>query len=105
MTVAISPYANTEGRVETRADKSEETEKRALLRSVNPYNGQTLKTFTEMTSEGVDRAIALAHQRFMTWRRTSIPERAALLLKAADLCVDREEELARLMTLEMGKRI
>ena len=105
MTVAISPYANTEGRVETRADKSEETEKRALLRSVNPYNGQTLKTFTEMTSEGVDRAIALAHERFTTWRRTSISERAALLLKAADLCVDREEELARLMTLEMGKRI
>ena len=70
MTVAISPYANTEGRVETRADKSEETEKRALLRSVNPYNGQTLKTFTEITSEGIDRAIALAHQRFMTWRRT-----------------------------------
>ena len=46
-----------------------------------------------------------AHLRFMTWRRTSIPERAALLLRAADLCLEREEELARLMTLEMGKRI
>ena len=105
MTVAIAPSANKEDRVKTRADRSEETEKRALLLSVNPYNGQTLKTFTEMTPKEVDHAIAHAHERFITWRRTSIPERAALLLKAADLCFDREEELARLMTLEMGKRI
>lgn len=105
MTVAISPSANKEGRVKTHADRSEETEKRAVLRSVNPYNGQTLKTYDEMTPEEVDRAIGQAHQRFTTWRRTSIPERAALLLRAADLCLEREEELARLMTLEMGKRI
>jgi succinate-semialdehyde dehydrogenase/glutarate-semialdehyde dehydrogenase len=105
MTVAISPSANKEERVKTHADGSEETEKRAVLRSVNPYNGQTLKTYDEMTPKEVERAIGQAHERFTTWRRTSIPERAASLLRAADLCFEREEELARLMTLEMGKRI
>jgi succinate-semialdehyde dehydrogenase/glutarate-semialdehyde dehydrogenase len=105
MTVAISLSANKDERVKTHRDRSEETDKRALLRSVNPYNGQTLKTYNEMTPNEVHRAIGQAHERFTTWRRTSIPERAAFLLRAADLCFEREEELARLMTLEMGKRI
>jgi succinate-semialdehyde dehydrogenase / glutarate-semialdehyde dehydrogenase len=91
--MAISPSANKDERVKARADRSEQTEKRAVLRSVNPYNGQTLKTYNEMTPKEVDHAIGQAHLRFMTWRRTSIPERAALLLKAADLCLEREEEL------------
>ena len=73
ISVAISPSANKEERVKTHAGRSEETEKRAVLRSVNPYNGQTLKTYDEMTPEEVDRAIGQAHQRFTTWRRTSIP--------------------------------
>ena len=76
MTVAISPAANKEERVKTHAERSKETEKLAVLRSVNPYNGQTLKTYNEMTSKEVDRAIGQAHERFTTWRRTSIPERA-----------------------------
>src|SRR5689334_21910698 len=103
MTVAISPAANKEERLKARGERSEE--KRALLRSVNPYNGQTLKTYTEMSPEGLDRAIGEAHERFTTWRRSSIPERAALLLRAADLCSKGEEELAQLMTPEKGKRI
>jgi len=105
MTVAISPSANKEERVKTHADRSEAKEKRAVLGSVNPYNGQMLKTYDEMTPKEVDHAIGQAHERFTTWRRTTIPERAALLLRAADLSLEREEELARLMTLEMGKRI
>ncbi|HEX3420478.1 MAG TPA: NAD-dependent succinate-semialdehyde dehydrogenase [Candidatus Udaeobacter sp.] len=105
MTVTISRYENKEQRVNPGADKSEEAQKRALLRSVNPYNGQTLKTYPEMTPEEVDGVIAGAHERFTAWRRASIPERTTLLLRAADLCLEREEELARLMTLEMGKRI
>jgi acyl-CoA reductase-like NAD-dependent aldehyde dehydrogenase len=105
MIVAISPHENKEEHLNAGADTSEETGKRSLLRSVNPYDGQTLKTYPEMTPDEVDRGIAGAHERFRTWRRASIPERAALLLRAADLCLEREELLARLMTLEMGKRI
>ena len=48
---------------------SHEIAQRAVLRSVNPYNGETTKTYTEMTSDEVDAAIATAHDRFATWRR------------------------------------
>src|SRR3981081_2113080 len=79
--------------------------KPALLRSVSPFNGQTLKTYPEMSAEEVDTAIARAHERFATWRRVPFAQRATALRRAAVLCRERIEELARFMTLEMGKRI
>jgi hypothetical protein len=45
------------------------TAPRATLPSVNPYNGQTLKNYLEMSAEDVDNAIAEAHERFPAWRR------------------------------------
>src|SRR5579885_2682267 len=78
---------------------------RAELRSINPYNGQVLKTYTEMSSDEVDRAVAKARKRFLTWRRLPFPERAELLRRAAALCRERREDLSRFMALEMGKRI
>ena len=76
-----------------------------MLWSINPYNGQTLKTFIEMSGEELDGAIATAHERFPSWRRLPFLDRGALLRQAARLCRERREDLARTMTLEMGKRI
>jgi succinate-semialdehyde dehydrogenase / glutarate-semialdehyde dehydrogenase len=78
---------------------------RAVIRSVNPYSGETLKTYSEMTAEEVDGTVAAAHERFASWRRVPFPERGALLRRAAALCGERREELARFMALEMGKRV
>jgi succinate-semialdehyde dehydrogenase / glutarate-semialdehyde dehydrogenase len=89
----------------TTSPPTQSTADRAVLRSVNPYTGQTLKTFTEISPDEVDDAIATAHARFTTWRRLPFAERGALLRKAAGLCRERREELARDMALEMGKRI
>src|ERR1700720_2810724 len=83
----------------------EKSAPRAEFRSVNPYNGQTLKTYMEMADEEVDDAIAKACERFPTWGCMPFSERAPLLHRAAALCRERIESLARLMTLEMGKRI
>ena len=40
---------------------------------------------------------------FDGWRRTPWPSRAAIILRASELLEDRKEELAQLMTREMGK--
>jgi succinate-semialdehyde dehydrogenase/glutarate-semialdehyde dehydrogenase len=85
--------------------RTESSAQRGLLRSINPYNGQTLKTFTEMSVNELDSAIATAHERFPSWRRLPFGERGALLREASRLCRERREELARTMTQEMGKRI
>src|SRR3954453_13257590 len=75
-----------------------------VLSSMNPYTGEKMKDYLEMTPEEVERAIANAHQRFTSWRGLSFAQRAALLHRAAVLCRERIEMLATLMAVEMGKR-
>ena len=89
----------------TSGDQPGNTARRAVLSSVNPYDGQTLKTYPEMSAEAVDDSIAKAHERFPAWRRVPFAQRATLLRRAAELCRERRDDLAKLMTLEMGKRI
>ena len=51
----------------------------------------------------VERAVEAADKAFKTWRLTPAPKRGEILFKAAQLLVERKEDLARLMTQEMGK--
>ena len=73
--------------------------------SANPYDGKTLKTFKELTDKEFEAKIAAAAACFETWRRKPYAERAAILAKAAAILHERADEFARIMTLEMGKRI
>jgi len=51
----------------------------------------------------VDRAVASATRGFERWRRTPAPARGDVLRRIGDLLVQRKEEIADLMTREMGK--
>jgi len=73
--------------------------------SVNPYDGKTVKTFDEMTNPQLETAIATAATTYETWRHKTYAERAVIVAKAAALMHERADEFARLVTLEMGKRI
>jgi succinate-semialdehyde dehydrogenase/glutarate-semialdehyde dehydrogenase len=71
--------------------------------TVNPYTGETLEEFPVLETEQVDQAVDRAHQAFLSWRDRPVAERAQLVRRAGDLMLEREEELARLLPLEMGK--
>ena len=73
--------------------------------SVNPYDGKTLKTFKELTDKEFEAKIAAAETCFETWRHKPYAARAAIIAKAAAILHERADEFARIMTLEMGKRI
>lgn len=73
--------------------------------TVNPYTGECVKTFPDATDNEVNTAIEKAHQAFLAWRQTSFAQRKAVMLKAAALLREQKEELARLLTLEMGKLV
>lgn len=51
----------------------------------------------------MERAVASAQRGFQQWRRTPAPARGDVLRRVGDLLVARKEELAELMTREMGK--
>ncbi len=71
--------------------------------TINPYTGETIKTFPDATDAEVQQAIADAHNAFLSWKTTSYAERASILQKAADLLRRDIDEHAKLLTLEMGK--
>ncbi|MFT3796434.1 NAD-dependent succinate-semialdehyde dehydrogenase [Flavobacterium sp.] len=75
------------------------------IQTTNPYNNTVVKTFDEISDETLEKKIAKAHKAYQSWKNTDIKTRAALLQKVADLMRQNKTELARLITLEMGKLI
>ncbi|MCK9251080.1 MAG: NAD-dependent succinate-semialdehyde dehydrogenase [Solirubrobacteraceae bacterium] len=59
----------------------------------------------DLTPDVVDRVMEGAWEGFLTWRDTPARERATVLSRAYDLVVERTEEIATLMSLEMGKAL
>jgi succinate-semialdehyde dehydrogenase/glutarate-semialdehyde dehydrogenase len=75
------------------------------IATINPATGETVKTFTPATSHEVDAAIARAYDRFADYRHTSYPQRAQWARATADLLEAEAEQVAAMMTLEMGKTL
>ncbi len=75
------------------------------IASINPATGETLKTFTALTSKQIDEKLQLAADTFRTYRNTTFPERARMMQRAAEILDAETTEFGRLMTLEMGKPI
>ncbi|MDG9707119.1 NADP-dependent succinic semialdehyde dehydrogenase [Streptomyces sp. DH10] len=75
------------------------------IATVNPANGETLKTYEAMGEEEIERRLQLAEATFRTYRTTTFDERARLMRKAADLLEEDQQDIARVMTTEMGKPI
>lgn len=75
----------------------------ATLKVHDPATGEVLKTIASAAvSDGVD-AIEAADKAFPAWAATAPRERANILRRAFDLVIERTEEFALLMTIEMGK--
>ncbi|MHA2620821.1 MAG: NAD-dependent succinate-semialdehyde dehydrogenase [bacterium JZ-2024 1] len=75
------------------------------LVSMNPANGELIAEYNEMSREEETEAIQAAARAFHEWRSSSIATRADLLRNLARLLRAREDDLARVMALEMGKPI
>jgi acyl-CoA reductase-like NAD-dependent aldehyde dehydrogenase len=73
----------------------------------SPVDGQTLCQVAACDAEDADRAVASARRAFEqgTWSEAAPEERKTTLLKLAELLELHSEELARMMTLDMGKPI
>src|SRR6476469_259463 len=70
----------------------------------NPANwNDVIGTFPRSGSEDVERAVESAKRGFAQWRKTPAPARGDVLRKIGDLMSSRKEEIADLMTREMGK--
>src|SRR3990170_5616433 len=74
------------------------------LQDVNPADrDDILGEFPRSGAEDVGRAVQAARDAFKTWRLTPAPQRGEIIFRAGEILVKRKDELARLMTREMGK--
>jgi succinate-semialdehyde dehydrogenase/glutarate-semialdehyde dehydrogenase len=70
---------------------------------VNPATGTVEKKFPTATDAEITSAVDRSDAAFAVWSDTPLAERARLMHRVADLHVERAEELAGLITREMGK--
>jgi succinate-semialdehyde dehydrogenase/glutarate-semialdehyde dehydrogenase len=75
------------------------------IATVNPATGETLRSFEPHSRGDVERVLDRSMDGFAVNRRRPLEERAARMLRVAEILEQRAEEYGRLITLEMGKPI
>jgi alpha-ketoglutaric semialdehyde dehydrogenase len=78
---------------------------RSIFQTINPANEELLAEIAEAETSDVDAAVSAATEAYKSWRRMPAPLRGELLFKIGDILKQRKEELARLLTQDMGKVI
>lgn len=73
------------------------------ITSINPATGEELKDFAVFDDAEIEKRLRQAERGFSQYRRQPFERRAQLLTIAASLLRDEKEQLARTITLEMGK--
>ena len=73
------------------------------IASTNPATGEKLKEFSAFSGAEIEKRLKRADHAFQQHRRESFPKRAQLLVSVATLLEREKKDLARMMTLEMGK--
>ena len=72
---------------------------------INPANEEILGHASKATKDDVEKAIQSAKKGLEVWKNTSPWERSNIIRKIADMMRQKQDVLAKWMTLEMGKPI
>jgi aldehyde dehydrogenase (NAD+) len=73
--------------------------------TINPANEELVAEIAQAEISDVDAAVQAGTNAFQSWRLTPAPLRGELLYKVGDILKQKKEELARLLTQDMGKVI
>jgi succinate-semialdehyde dehydrogenase / glutarate-semialdehyde dehydrogenase len=73
------------------------------FQSIHPYDQSVIAEYPLLTEQMLEQRIESASRGFEHWRQTSLEERSDLLKRVASVLRAKNEECARLITMEMGK--
>lgn len=76
-----------------------------MITSMNPYTGEELQNFEELSKDQISEALNQATAAFKDWSKTSFAHRSDLMKKAAGELRKNSREYAETITREMGKPI
>ncbi len=72
---------------------------------INPATEEVLGELPLADAADLDRALDAAQRGFRIWRESTAQQRASVLQGAARLMIERQEEIARIATMEQGKTL
>lgn len=75
------------------------------IANIYPATGETLRGVRWAGDDEIDQAVEAAKKGFETWRLTPPAERARILFRTAQILRERNDDIARLETLDTGKAI
>lgn len=75
------------------------------IQTINPATEQILASYDCLTEKEINHKIAQGHEVYLSWRRTNFATRKKMMMQMAHLLREQNEELATLMSSEMGKPI
>jgi succinate-semialdehyde dehydrogenase/glutarate-semialdehyde dehydrogenase len=84
-------------------DRYPKKKKHMAIQTVNPTNNKVIKTFDEMSEAALEKSVSLAAIAFEEWKQTDYQTRSQLLYTVAGLLRAKRKDLAKMITLEMGK--
>ncbi|MGB1395596.1 MAG: NAD-dependent succinate-semialdehyde dehydrogenase [Candidatus Puniceispirillaceae bacterium] len=79
----------------------EKTDARFVV--TNPANGQNIAEVADFGADGIAAAIDAAEAAGPAWAARTAKDRAAILRRWYDLCIEHADDLAAILTAEMGK--
>ena len=69
----------------------------------SPVTGELIGTVPECTRIDVQNSVESANQAWRDWSKRTAFERASIMEKAAEIVIERRDEMAYILTLEQGK--
>ena len=76
-----------------------------MLQSINPAHEEIIQQYAEMSDAEVSKILDQANSTYNEWKLTPFEHRSLLMKNASKILRAKKDELASLMTLEMGKPI
>lgn len=75
------------------------------IKTINPYNGNQIAEYDQHSNSEINQMLEKSENAFQDWKKESISDRTKLLKRVSDLLNKKKNELATLITIEMGKPI
>lgn len=76
-----------------------------MYKVTNPATGEVVREYATASDEWIRDAVQRGNDAYRGWKATPVAERAEIVRRAAGLFAERADELAAIITTEMGKRI
>ncbi|MGM0532738.1 MAG: L-piperidine-6-carboxylate dehydrogenase [Bacteroidota bacterium] len=79
--------------------------KGAKTGSLSPVDGEIIANITNISVDDYEQVMAGAQEAFLEWRKWPAPKRGEVVRQIGEALRDKKEDLAYLVTLEMGKTL